>query len=110
MAWRAPVDPLPQELFYEKKVNSFAKLTDEVDLLDLDSGIRTFADYQGQKGQFVFVTRSPHDTYTLMVYARKGGSALVPGRRLLVKEFKVKDDLVDFMRGLLSKPVRAFVY
>ena len=99
---------MPQALFYEKKVGSFAKLMEEVDLLDLDSGIRTFGDYQGKKGQFVFVTRSPHDTYTLMVYERKGGD--VPGRRLLVKEFKVKEDLVEFMRGLLSKPVRAFVY
>jgi hypothetical protein len=106
----APVGPLPQDLFYEKKVGSFAKLTEEVDLLDLDSGIRTFGDYQGKKGQFVFVTRSPHDTYTLMVYDRKGGDSTVPGRRLLVKEFKAKEDLLGFMRGLLSKPVRAFVY
>jgi len=104
------VNGLPQDLFYEKKVDSFAKLTEEVDLLDLDSGIRTFGDYQGKRGQFVFVTRSPHDSYTLMVYEKKGGKAPVPGGRLLVKEFKRKEDLVDFMRGLLSKPVKAFVY
>jgi hypothetical protein len=110
MEWRAPVGPLSRELFYEKKVGSFTKLVEEVDLLDLDSGIRTFGDYQGKRGQFVFATRSPHDTYTLMVYERKGGNAPAPGRRLLVKEFKVKEDLVEFMRGLLSKPVRAFVY
>jgi hypothetical protein len=101
---------LPQDLFYEKRVSSFPRLVEEVDLLDLDSGIRTFGDYQGKKGQFVFVTRSPHDTYTLIVYERKGGNAPTPGGRLLVKEFKRKDDLVKFMRGLLSKPVRAFVY
>jgi len=110
MAWKVLVDQLPQELFYEKKVASFAKLTKEVDLLDLDSGIRTFGDYQEKKGQFVFVTRSPHDSYTLMVYERKGGKARVPGRRLLVKEFKRKGSLVEFMRGLLSRPVTAFVY
>jgi hypothetical protein len=99
---------MPQELFYEKRVDSFAKVTKEVDLLDLDSGIRTFGDYQGKKGQFVFVTRSPHSGYTLMVYAK--GAKAVPGKRLLVKEFGTKEGLLGFMRGLLSRPVRAFVY
>jgi len=100
-----------QQLFYEKSVNSFPKLMEEVDLLDLDSGIRTFGDYKGKKRQFVFVTRSPHDTYTLMVYAKKtGGKTPVPGRRLLVKEFRRKEELGEFMKGMLSRPVSAFVY
>jgi hypothetical protein len=98
-------------LLYEKKVSSFAKLMKEVDLLDLDSGIRTFGDYKGKKGQFVFVTRSPHDSYTLMVYEKKAGTKTpAPGERLLVKEFERKEDLEELMRALLSKPVRAFVY
>jgi hypothetical protein len=98
-------------LFYEKKVNSFTKLMREVDLLDLDSGIRTFGDYKGKKGRFVFVTRSPHDGYTLMVYEKKAGAKIpVPGERLLVKEFERKEDLEELMRALLSRPVRAFVY
>jgi hypothetical protein len=99
------------KLLYEKRVSSFAKLMKEVDLLDLDSGIRTFGDYKGKKGQFVFVTRSPHDSYTLMVYEKKAGTKTpVPGERLLVKEFERKEDLEELMRALLSKPVRAFVY
>jgi hypothetical protein len=69
----------------------------EVDLLDLDSGIRTFGDYEGKKRQFVFVTRSPHDSYTLMIYAKKAsGANLVPGKRLLVREFQKKEDLDGF--------------
>jgi hypothetical protein len=99
-----------REVFFEKSVSSFPKLMEEVRLLDLDSGIRTFGDYHGRKGQFVFVTRSPHDTYTLMVYEKKGGRAPAPGKRLLVKEFQTKGQLGKFMRGLLSRPVRAFVY
>jgi hypothetical protein len=100
-----------QQLFYEKSVNSFPRLMEEVDLLDLDSGIRTFGDYGGKKRQFVFVTRSPHDSYTLMVYGKKARAGVaVPGERLLVKEFQRKEDLHKFMRSLLSKPVRAFVY
>ncbi len=97
-------------LFFEKSVNSFPKLMKEVGLLDLDSGIRTFGDYAGKKGQFVFLTRSPHDTYTLMVYEKKGGRQPAPAERLLVKEFRGIAELRAFMRKLLSKPVRAFVY
>jgi hypothetical protein len=98
-------------LFFEKSVNSFPRLMEEVDLLDLDSGIRTFGDYEGRKRQFVFVTRSPRDSYTLMVYARKaGGKTPVPGGRLLVKEFQRKEELAEFMKGMLSRPVNAFVY
>jgi hypothetical protein len=97
--------------FYEKSVGSFPKLMQEVDLLDLDSGIRTFGDYKGKKRQFVFVTRSPYDTYTLMVYSKKAGAkAPFPGKRLSVKEFKRKEELGKFMKGLLSMPVSAFVY
>ncbi len=98
-------------MFFEKRVNSFPGLMKEVDLLDLDSGIRTFGDYEGKKRQFIFVTRSPHDTYTLMVYARKeGGKTPVPGKRLLVKEFKRKEELGEFMKSMLSRPISAFVY
>lgn len=97
-------------LFFEKSVDSFPRLMEEVDLLDLDSGIRTFGDYKGKKRQFVFVTRSPHETYTLMVYATAGSKTPVPGKRLLVKEFRSKEELGEFMKSMLSKPVSAFVY
>jgi hypothetical protein len=97
--------------FFEKTVSSFPKLMEEVDLLDLDSGIRTFGDYKGKRRQFVFVTRSPHDSYTLMVYGKKARAGIaVPGKRMLVKEFQKKEDLREFMQSLLSKPVKAFVY
>jgi len=97
-------------LFFEKSVNSFPELMQEVGLLDLDSGIRTFGDFNGKKKQFVFVTRSPNEGYTLMVYGRAGTKKPVPSKRLLEKEFRTKDALGEFMRGLLSRPVRAFVY
>jgi hypothetical protein len=100
---------MPQ-LFYEKSVNSFSVLMEEVGLLDLDSGIRTFGDFKGKKRQFVFVTRSPNEGYTLMVYGRAGAKSPVPGDRLLVKEFRTKDALGEFIGSLLSRPVRAFVY
>ena len=83
----------------------------EVDLLDLDSGIRTFGNYNGKKQQFVFVTRSPHDSYTLMVVVKKTDKGKpVPGERLLVKKFSTKEELSEFMKGLLSRPVKAFIY
>jgi hypothetical protein len=105
-----PSGRLPHE-FFEKEVDSFSKLLKELELLDVDSGIRTFGDYSGRKGQFVFVTRSPHDTYTLMVYEKTGDrKAPSPGKRMLVKEFAQRSDLARFMKDILSKPVRAFVY
>ena len=99
------------KLFYEKSVNSFPKLREELALLDLDSGIRTFGNYKGKKKQLVFVTRSPQDSYTLMVYENKAKSGNpVLGKRLLVREFRKKENLGKYMRNLLTKPVRAFVY
>lgn len=97
--------------FFEKSVNSFPKLMEEVDLLDLDSGIRAFGDHEGKKRRYVFVTRSPHEGYVLMVYAMKPGTgAPIPGKRLLVKEFQGREELGEFMKRTLSRPVRAFVY
>jgi len=99
------------QMLFEKKVGSFAKLVEEIEWLDLDSGVRAFADYDGKKGQLVFVTRSPHDTYVMMVYENKGSADKpVPGERLLVKEFRKTDELTRSLRGLLSKPLTAFVY
>jgi len=97
--------------FFEKTVGSFPRLMEEVDLLDLDSGIRTFGDYEGRKKQFVFVTRSPTTGYVLMVYAKKKRAGTpVPGARLLVKEFRTREALGEFMNRTLARPVRAFVY
>jgi hypothetical protein len=45
-----------------------------------------------------------------MVYGSTGTSKPVPSKRLLVKEFRTKEALGEFMRSLLSKPVLAFVY
>jgi hypothetical protein len=97
-------------LFFEKTVNSFPRLLQEISLLDLDSGIRAYGDFKGKKDQLVFLTKSP-DGYTLMVYSKKkSGKDFVPDKRLLVKEFSDQKALGDFMRSLLAKPVRAFVY
>jgi hypothetical protein len=98
-----------KRLFFEREVDSFAELVEEVGLLDLDSGIRAFVDFEGRR-QLLFVTRSPHDSYTLMVYERKAGRGTSVGKRLLVKEFRKENDLTGFMKGILSRPVKAFVY
>jgi hypothetical protein len=99
-------------LFFEKTVKSFPELMREVEMLDLDSGIRTYGDIEGKKKQFVFVTRSLfHDGYILMVYSKKReGKVEIPDKRLLAKEFRGKEELGRFMAGLLSRPVKAFVY
>jgi hypothetical protein len=97
-------------LFFEKSVNSFSRLMQEVGLLDLDSGIRADGNYNGREG-FVFVTRSPRDGYTLMLYGKKPkGKGFVPDKRLLVRGFSDQEDLEDSLLSLLARPVRAFVY
>jgi hypothetical protein len=108
--WSGKSRRLPHE-FFETEVRSFPKLVEEVKLLDVDSGIRTFGDYDEKERQFVFVTRSPHDTYTLMVYEKLGGRQKpTVGKRLAVKEFAEAQSLIGYMKSLVSKPVQAFVY
>ena len=102
---------MPGGIFFEKTVTSLPKLLEELELLDLDSGVRTFGDYNGKKRQFVFISRSPNGSYILMVYGKKTRSGTpVPSDRLLVKEFDTVDALEGYVRELLSKPVRAYVY
>lgn len=97
--------------FYERSVDSLHDLVDELERLDYDSGVRTFGDYNGAKRQLVFVTRSPPDSYTLMVYQTKGTRGKpAPGRRLFVREFGGAKELSAFLHDLVSRPVRAFVY
>ena len=96
-------------MFYEKSVNSFSKLMREARLLDLDSGIRSYATYHGRRC-FVFITRSARG-YTLMVYGRRlRGTNEFPQGRLLVKEFPTEGELGGFVQGLVERPVKAFVY
>jgi hypothetical protein len=96
-------------LFYEKTVNSFSKLVREAELLDLDSGIRSYVTYNGRKS-FVFITRSARG-YTLMIYGRKGrGPNESPEGRLFVKEFPTEKELMDFVEGIVERPIKAFVY
>ena len=96
-------------MFYEKKVNSLPGLAREVELLDLDGGIRSHVTYNGKKS-LVFITRSPHG-FTLMVYGRRlDGSKEAPTQRLLVKEFQTGGELKGFVGGILTRPIKAFVY
>jgi hypothetical protein len=96
-------------LFYEKTVDSLSGLMQEVELLDLDGGIRSHVTYNGKKS-LVFITRSPGG-FTLMVYGRRlDGSQEAPARRLLVKEFRTGSELKRFVGGILTRPVKAFVY
>lgn len=97
-------------MFFEKRISSLPKLLQEIRILDLDSGIRTFGDYAGKKGQFVFLTRSPHDSYVLMVCEKKDGRAPAVGERLLVREFRDTREVEAYLRKLLSRPIDAFVY
>jgi hypothetical protein len=95
-------------LFYEKRIQSFDAVMEEVRRLDSDSGVRVVGTYR-KRPSFAFLTRSGR-TYTLMVYERKGLEEPAPGARILSKEFESLDDLGIFLREFSAKGVDAYVY
>ena len=97
-----------QALFYEKRIRSLNKLMSELRRLDSDSGIRVVGSYHQQKC-FAFVTRSGC-VYTVMIYERKGRNTLTLGARILSKEVKSVDDLLEFLGRTGQKEMDAYVY
>ena len=81
----------------------------EVNLLDLDSGMRIYGKYEGKRC-YIFVTRSLHG-HTLMIYGTKSrGNEPEPSTRMYVKEFEHPEELEKFLHTVVTRPVKAFVY
>lgn len=97
-----------RDLFYERRVRTFAGLKREARLLDSDSGIRVAGLYKKQRC-FVFVTRFA-GTYTVMVYERRGRGVPSVGRRVLSREFQSPDELEGFLAAVTLRGVDAHVY
>jgi hypothetical protein len=96
-------------LLYEKKVDDYAKLMDEIRILDLDAGVRAIGKYESKKC-FVFVTRSMKG-YTAAVYGIKiAGKEKLPDKRLMIKEYGTLPELEQFLSGVIAKPLEAFAY
>lgn len=96
-------------LLYEKELRSFPHLMQEIRILDIDGGIRTFGKYAGKKC-LVFLTRSEKG-YTVAVYSiKKDGKMTVPDKRLHLEEIESEDVLKSFLDKTVIKPVEAYSY
>ncbi len=96
-------------MLYEKELHSFPNLMQEVRLLDIDGGIRTFGKYAGKKC-LVFLTRSEKG-YAVAVYSvKRDGKITVPDKRLHLEEIESEDALKSFLDKTVSKPVVAYSY
>lgn len=96
-------------MLYEKKLNSFAELTEELGNLDLDAGIRAIGKLNSKKC-FVFVTRSANGFTSLLYSIKTAGKESLPDKRLLAKEFPNLEQTEEFLAKVVVKPVKAFSY
>jgi hypothetical protein len=92
---------------YETRVASSKELFDKLEDLDPDEGVRIVARYDG-KSSFVFVTRHS-GKYALWIRAAKQEAGSQP-RREEFKDFKDFALLKKFLFGVISEPIKAYVY
>lgn len=96
-------------MIYEKRLNSFADIINELSILDLDAGIRVVGKYKAKKC-FVFVTRSPKGFASLLYSIKTSRKEMLPDKRLLAKEFPDLDTMEEFLAQVVAKPVKASAY
>ena len=96
-------------LLYEKKISSFPQLISELDIIDLDAGVRAVGKYKAKKC-FVFVTRSAKGFTSVLCSMKRAGKESIPDKRLLAKEFETIQELEKFLAEVVAKPVVASEY
>jgi hypothetical protein len=96
-------------LLYEKKIDSFPQLINDLAVLDEDAGIRAVGKYKAKKC-FVFVTRSVNGFTSILCSMKRSGKENIPDKRLLAKEFGSLPDLEKFLTEVVAKPLVAFGY
>ena len=96
-------------VLYEKKIASFAELIRELDIIDLDAGIRIVGRAKGKKC-FVFVTRSPTGFTSILCSIKRVGKDSIPDKRVLAKDFRTIQELETFLAGVVTKPLVASEY
>jgi hypothetical protein len=96
-------------VLYEKKIASFPELIRELDIIDLDAGVRIAGKFKGKKC-FVFVTRSPAGFTSILSSVKRVGKDSVPDKRILVRDFQTIQELEGFLGGVITKPLVAAEY
>jgi hypothetical protein len=95
-------------VFYEKKITSLPALFKEFQIMDLDSGIRIPARYNGKKA-LIFVTKSS-DRYGIAIYSVKHQSkADFPDKQILIKDIDY-EELKTLITETATKPLEAYSY
>ena len=96
-------------MIYEKKLNSFPEIVKELEILDLDAGIRALGKYKSKKC-FVFITRSAAGFTSLLYSIKSSGKESLPDKRLVAKEFADAMSAEAFLAEVVTKPVKASAY
>ena len=94
-------------MFYEKEVKTLDDLMKAVRVLDEDSGIRLVGAL-GRRKCLVFVTRFGQ-RFTMMTYGMRARTG-APGSRLGAREFDDVEALVEALRRVVPRRIRAYVY
>jgi hypothetical protein len=95
-------------LFYEKRITSLPALFKEMQIMDLDSGVRVPAKYNGKKA-LIFVTKSA-DRYAVAIYTVKHQNKNdFPDKQVLIKELDF-EELKKLLTDAAIKPLDAYLY
>jgi len=95
--------------YEEKRIGSFPQLIRELDIIDLDAGVRAIGKFKGKKC-FVFVTKGANGFTSILSSMKRAGKESIPDKRLLAKDFATIQDLEKFLADVVVKPVVAFEY
>jgi hypothetical protein len=95
-------------LFYEKKITSLPALFKEVQIMDLDSGVRVSAKYNGKKA-LIFATKSG-ERYGEAIYTVKHQNKNdFPDKQVLIKEVDF-EELKELLTEAATKPLDSYAY
>ena len=92
------------DMVYDLKMKSLKELFEELKGLEVDSGVRTFAEFNGRKS-LVFITKHS-GKYALWIRDRRRRK----GDCGIFKEFHDRGDLSKFLARTLERPLRAYIY
>ena len=96
-------------MVYERRVKSMSELFEELRHLEADDGVRILAEGEGRK-KLVFVTRHSGRYSLGITDADAKNGTWVPGKKISFREFSDQRMLREFLAGLVTKPLNAYVY
>ncbi len=97
-------------MVYEKRLGNLSELAEELRTLDFDAGVRVRGDHEGRPC-FMFVTKAGENFMTALYTTKKGESGQeVPDKRVVLREYKEVDPLLEFLKAGALTPLEAYSY